>query len=92
MNVIPNSHTADKKRLLWQCRRGMLELEILLREFVEQDYDHLRPDNQQAFEDLLQIIDPVLFDYLMGVQEAENESTRTIVRLVRDAARHRVKA
>ncbi len=78
-----------KERLRWQCRRGMLELELFLNDFLEFDYDHLTAKNKHCFEDLLKVIDPVLFDYLMATQEPENPEHREIINLIRTATQQR---
>ena len=78
-----------KKRLQWQCRRGMLELELFLNDFLEFDYDELSDEKKVLFEDLLTIIDPVLFDYLMGTKEPDNYGHREIINIIRAAAHHR---
>ncbi len=31
----------NRQRLQWQCRRGMLELELFLQDFLTYDYDAL---------------------------------------------------
>ncbi len=79
----------DKKRLQWQCRRGMLELELFLNDFLEFDYETLSNEKKSAFIDLLTIIDPVLFDYLMGTQEPDEHGLRDIVLTIREATRLR---
>lgn len=84
------SKLPEKKRLQWQCRRGMLELELFLNDFLEYDYEFLSDNKKSAFIDLLKIIDPVLFDYLMGMQEPEEYGLRDIVQTIRDATRQRV--
>ena len=80
----------NKKRLQWQCRRGMLELEYFLNDFLEYDYEQLSIEKKILFADLLNIIDPVLFDYLMGIQEPDDHGLRDIVHTIREATRLRV--
>lgn len=80
----------DKKRLQWQCRRGMLELELLLNDFLEFDYEKLSDEKKVLFEDLLMVIDPVLFDYLMGKEKPEHDGLRDIVHTIRKSTRQRV--
>lgn len=82
----------NKQRLQWQCRRGMLELELFLNDFLQYDYEQLPVSKKLLFEDLLTIIDPVLFDYLMGIQEPEDHGLRDIVHTIREATRLRVNA
>ena len=81
---------SSQSRLLWQCRRGMLELELLLKGFVQNDYEHLSGNMKAKFEDLLSCADPVLFDYLMGIQEPHDEGLREVVQAIRKAARERL--
>ncbi|MDX2503030.1 MAG: succinate dehydrogenase assembly factor 2 [Gammaproteobacteria bacterium] len=87
-----NKTKQSKKRLQWQCRRGMLEVELFLNDFLEYDYDYLPIEKKLLFEDLLMIIDPVLFDYLMGTQEPDDHGLRDIVHTIREATRQRVNA
>ena len=44
----------DKKRLAWQCRRGMLELDELLKPFLENHYEALTSVLQKQFSELYQ--------------------------------------
>ena len=53
-------------KLLWRCRRGMRELDVLVEGFYIQRYPTLPPDGQQAFENLLTQSDPELLDWLLG--------------------------
>ncbi|MCP3850018.1 MAG: succinate dehydrogenase assembly factor 2 [Gammaproteobacteria bacterium] len=84
------SQLPSKKRLQWQCRRGMLELELFLNDFLESDYEQLSVEKKTSFIALLNTIDPVLFDYLMGIQEPEEHGLRDIVQTIRESTRQRV--
>jgi antitoxin CptB len=81
-----------KKRLYWQCRRGMLELELLLTDFLQYDYECLTLEKKHHFEVLLTVIDPILFDYLMGIQVPEDYGLKDIVNTIRTTTRKRVNA
>lgn len=48
--------------LRWRCRRGMLELDTVLTEFLESTYPRLSPAQQQAFAELLMLDDMALWD------------------------------
>ncbi len=52
------------KQLLWRCRRGTRELDLLLGRFVENHYIDLSQDEKQAFAALLEIEDPALAQWL----------------------------
>lgn len=59
----PNVHI---RRLYWQCRRGLLELDLLLIPFLEERYPHLTEDEQKQFEALLSHPDPQLLAWCLG--------------------------
>ena len=77
----------SKPKLRWACRRGMLELDILLAPFVEDGYDALSLEEKQVFEQLLASDDPDLFAWFMGHRTAADPAIQnlveTIVRRVR---------
>lgn len=50
----------------WQCRRGMLELDLLLNNFVDKEVRNLTVEQQQTFEQLLSYPDQTLLDLLLG--------------------------
>lgn len=56
----------NKSRLLWACRRGMLELDVLFMPFVNEAYDLLSTADKLTFERLLNYGDPELFRWFMG--------------------------
>ena len=47
----------EKNRLIWACRRGMLELDILLSRFVETHYEKLSDQDKLRFDVLLECED-----------------------------------
>jgi antitoxin CptB len=53
-------------RLRWQCRRGMLELDLLLNRFLDTGFADLGPVERIAFNRLLGYQDQILYDWLMG--------------------------
>ena len=58
--------SAQRARLYWQCRRGMLELDLVLQAFLDHRYEHALPEERRAFESLLNYPDALLFEYIMG--------------------------
>lgn len=73
---------SEKSRLLWACRRGMLELDVLFRPFVEEAYDDLAPEQQQVFKRLLTCDDPDLFAWFMGHQVCEDAELAQMVSII----------
>lgn len=70
-------------RLRWRCRRGMLELDLLLLAFLERDYPVLSLPEKQAFERLLQVPDTTLLGYLQGRQNPPEKELMEIVTKIR---------
>lgn len=58
------------ERVRWRCRRGLLELDIVLGRFIEAHYAQLDDAGRQAFEALLDLPDNPLWDMLSGRREA----------------------
>ena len=53
-------------RLRWRCRRGLLELDLLLGTFLETSYLTLSDNEKGAFAALLHHSDPELWQYCFG--------------------------
>lgn len=54
------------EKLRWQCRRGMLELDYALSDFLEAHYLDLSEDEKRLFVQLLDFEDQLLLDWVMG--------------------------
>ena len=75
----------ERNRLRWRCRRGMLELDLLLQGFLERGYDSLRVVELEAFNQLLEYPDSVLLDALMGHMVPANKDIARVVEKIRRA-------
>jgi antitoxin CptB len=60
---------SDLDRVRWRCRRGLLELDLLLKGFLERSYDRLGPEERAVFAELLEQPDNDLLDLAMGRKE-----------------------
>ena len=80
----------EMQRLAWSCRRGMLELDVILTNFLQEEYGRLNSDQKQAFIELLQYPDPELFACFLGTQLPSEPLHADIVIMVREHARKRV--
>lgn len=67
----------------WQCRRGMLELDMMLLPFFESQYEDLTFDEKVAFIDLLTESDQTLYQWLIGREEPETKALKAILQKVR---------
>jgi antitoxin CptB len=77
-------------RLKWACRRGMLELDVLLGNFLETGYLQLSDEDKQLFINLLECADPELFSWLMGKAEAPDAGLARITEIIRNHAKSRI--
>ena len=73
----------NRPRLYWQCRRGMLELDILLQGFLDAKFDALAAAEQQAFVELLDYPDTVLLEYMLGRMIPTDQSIANVVTKIR---------
>ena len=71
-------------RLKWACRRGMLELDVLLLPFVEQAFDDLTFEQQETFERLLTCDDPDLYAWIMGHKSCDDPALADMVAKVKN--------
>ncbi len=78
------SEQINRKKLEWQCRRGMLELDVILRPFLEQYFDSLNLQQQQAFVELLSFPDPDIYTWIMGFGDCEHQSLAEILAKIRE--------
>ena len=62
----------SKARLRWACRRGMLELDVLFRPFLDEAYDDLSMEDNLIFQRLLTGEDPELFAWAMGHEKCDD--------------------
>ncbi len=70
---------AELSKLRWVCRRGMRELDVVLREYLDNYYLNSNQREQQTFKQLLELEDPILFSILMNYSEPENSEQKAII-------------
>jgi antitoxin CptB len=73
---------AEARRLLWRCRRGMKELDILLERFARERYDRAPAEQKRAFARLLDLPDPDLADYFFGHVTPEEPELARLTQLI----------
>ena len=71
--------TAELNRLKWKCRRGLLELDLVLQRYLQKNpVDH-------ELSALLDLPDNDLWDIVSGRSEQFNERHRAVVERLRSA-------
>ncbi len=73
-----------RDRIRWHCRRGMLELDLVLKAFVERHLDDLDATELEVFQAVLAYPDPMLLAVVMGQAEPEDANERGIVARLRE--------
>jgi len=74
---------ALQKRLRWQCRRGMLEMDFLLRRYIDTAFLSSTPEAKVSFEALLCLEDDVLWDYLLGIKTPSETDFQQLLNAIR---------
>lgn len=77
-------------RLKWACRRGMLELDVLLNNFLQEAYPQLSDADKHRFVQLLASDDPTLFAWLMNQSTPDDPELAAIVNRIRQHAQSRL--
>jgi len=74
---------SDLKKLRWRCRRGTLELDLMLTRYVEHGYPSASKTEQQSFLRLLELEDSELMNYLIGGQIPGDVALSSLVAAIR---------
>lgn len=66
-------------QLLWRCRRGMRELDVLLTSYLDTRYAIAGEAERRAFESLLGLADPELWAYVLGERVPPDPEMRHVI-------------
>jgi antitoxin CptB len=78
---------SELDRIRWRCRRGLLELDLVLETFQREHLDRMTPPELAAFSRLLDSADNDLWDWVSGRGEPCDPSLAGLVQRLR-AVRH----
>lgn len=73
---------AEHDRIRWRCRRGLLELDLVLQRFLEHRFNRLDAEQRQRFDELLDEPDNDLLDLALGRRESAPRY-RAVVEMLR---------
>jgi len=77
--------SAELNRLRWRCtRRALLEMDLLLGEFLDTQYASLSPEHAAAFVKLADMEDLELWPLITGKQQCEDPSEAAVVAMLRN--------
>ena len=74
-----------KSRLLWRCRRGIKEMDIVLQDFIKDSYDELNNENKAAFSKLLEEQDLDILNWILGKGKPEDTALIEIIKKIRSS-------
>ena len=74
----------DLRRLEWNCRRGMLENDLILQEFMRRHGAGLEGRKLDSFKRLLEYSDGDLWDLIGGRSETPDAELGEVVKMLRD--------
>jgi antitoxin CptB len=77
---------ADLRRLEWSCRRGMLENDLILQEFMRRHGAGLAGTRLDSFKRLLMLADGDLWDLIGGRSDTTDAALAEVVGMLRDCA------
>jgi antitoxin CptB len=72
------------ERIRWRCRRGLLELDIVLGRFI-QHYASLNSQQKIVFDSLLDLPDTELWDMISGKLPAADDEQLALLALINAA-------
>lgn len=81
------SDTYSLSKLRWHCRRGMRELDVLMLRYLEDSFESAPALEQQGFVELLALEDPILFAYVVGREEPQDENLQKLLKKIRTGLR-----
>lgn len=80
----PQIDAQELSRLRWQCRRGLLELDLVLERFLEKYCDRLQGERLSSFQTLLTYTDDELWDLIRARTECREVRLAEVVQWMRD--------
>jgi len=73
------------QKLQWQCRRGMLELDYIFRDFLDNHYEQLSDEDKYRFVELLKHSDQDLQQWLVNKSSPANQDLLKIIEKISTA-------
>ncbi len=61
-------------KLEWRCRRGWLELDLLLNQFLDRCYSLMDSPDRAAFARLVELDDPELWQRITAPDKPDNQT------------------
>lgn len=75
----------EYERIRWRCRRGMLELDLILSRFAERHLARLDARQLASFQALLTYPDNDLFELVTGRRACDHPQLNGVIELIKAA-------
>ena len=75
--------TIEQRRIIYQARRGLKELDFYIDPYVKELYLHATPAEQLAFAEMLTYEDPDLLDYFTNQSQPEDKAVWELVNKIK---------
>ncbi|MEN2750194.1 succinate dehydrogenase assembly factor 2 [Psychrobacter sp. FBL11] len=75
--------TNEQRRIIYQARRGLKELDFYIDPYVKELYLTADPAEQAAFANMLTYEDPDLLDYFTNQARPDDEAIWTLVKKIK---------
>ena len=76
---------SELDKIRWHCRRGLLELDLVLEKFNERHLPGLAPEQLARYQELLEFHDNDLLDLVMGRATSPDRRYDYVLQLLRAA-------
>ncbi len=73
----------NDKEVLWKCRRGTKELDILMSNFYHSFYKTANDRQKEGFIKLLSLEDPIIYDLLLNKISLKDIEVNEIADMIR---------
>ena len=83
--IVMTNSSGKYGRLYWKCRRGMLELDLILFAFLEGYYEKLSEREKQVFDILLEEEDPTLQSWFTRQTVPEDKELAAMIECILDS-------
>jgi antitoxin CptB len=80
---MPEDHHVRLGRLRWQCRRALLELDLLFERFWQRYGETIDPKDEAALEKLLALDDYDLWALMSGVRKSDDSQLTQMIERIR---------
>ena len=75
----------NRGRIRWQCRRALLELDLVFTRFLERDFDRLTDDQLADLDDLLRCDDYDIWALVNGSKACEVDRWQEMIGMLRQS-------